>query len=111
MSIKLLLAWVYIPAYFRKAKLHELFKITSEVFGSDKVRFSYSDSLDDLLLKYAIFTKTEAERILNGNYDVGLVQEELFNKAFSLGVQFRKDLNIHSARDFRSGSRLIYKAL
>ncbi|HER24834.1 MAG TPA: hypothetical protein ENO17_07300 [Candidatus Atribacteria bacterium] len=113
MNIKLFLSQFYLPAFYRKRKTAELFRVTAKTFGVKPAAVlpAESESPDALLERYAEFSKNQVQVILKNKRLVEGVKAGLFAGAREMGVSLRNELNLKNDRDFHIATRLIYKAL
>lgn len=66
MNIRLSLARIYVPFWIQKKKLKELFALTAQAFQSEGPTLE-GLSQKKVLEKYAIFTKENAEKLLDSD--------------------------------------------
>ncbi len=101
---------LYIPAFIKKKKLKELFRLTADAFQSElpELRgFSFAECLSE----YALFTKEQAEGCLKS----GSLQEEiklrLYQNSYLLGRNLRKCLHIKTWEEAAAALKVIYKLI
>lgn len=99
---------LYTPEFIKKKKMEELFRLTADAFQSEMPEFrglSFSDSL----LKYALFTKEQAERCLQEESLIEEVKYRLYNNSFAFGRNLRKRLHIMSWEKSVTALKSAYK--
>ncbi|MCU0237666.1 MAG: hypothetical protein MUC72_11380 [Acidobacteria bacterium] len=93
----------------RKKGLRDLFRLTAEAFGQAPPDLR-GLSPDEILLKYAHFTRTEAERSLAGA-TAQTLRESLRERCQGLGRDLRSRLPIRSRADAAAALRALYRLL
>jgi hypothetical protein len=100
----------YLPTIIKKQKIRQLFLLTADAFQGEAPNLT-GLSCQELLLKYALFTKEQVERSVQGNYDLDLIKTKLFQNAYQMGKSIRKSLNIAAPEEVRLVIRIIYSIL
>ncbi|MCU0277184.1 MAG: hypothetical protein MUF02_10120 [Acidobacteria bacterium] len=93
----------------RNKGLRDLFRLTAEAFGQEPPDLR-GLSRDKILLKYARFTRAEAERSL-AKGTVQAVREKLHIGSLRLGQDLRSRLPIRSRVDAAAALRTLYRLL
>jgi len=101
---------LYIPGFLKKKKLNELFELTAEAFKSKPPNVS-GLSFDACLLKYAIFTKEQAENYLSSGQPIEKVKQMLYQGSNDFGQKLRKSLFIKSDTDAIKTLKIIYRII
>ena len=107
MNLLLKIARIYIPPFYKKKKLIELFELTARAFQSDISNIK-GLSVDDCLHEYALFTKTQAEKAIKQNHSVQEIKQRLYRNAYQLGKELRKNFRITTMDEVMLMSRLLY---
>ena len=107
MNIRLNLAKIYVPFWIQKKKLRELFALTAQAFQSEEPTLQ-GLSRKEFLEKYAFFTKENAEKLLDSKEKTKILQDQLYQKAFQMGCDLRKELRISSSEEFMAAARILY---
>jgi len=106
----LLLGQLYLPPSVKRKRLKQLFTLTAKAFGSNTPRME-GISLDEILERYARFTRKEAEKSISRPEAREKVRERLYLNAFTLGCELRRKYRIRTLRDALQMGRIIYKVL
>ncbi|MBN2238432.1 MAG: hypothetical protein JW712_01555 [Dehalococcoidales bacterium] len=109
MSILVQAGLVYIPAFIKKKKLTELFRVTAEAFQSD-VPDLKGLSFDECLKKYAAFTRDKAEEAITGGKEPE-IKKRLYDGAFIMAGELKRSFRANSEKDVIMLARLVYKLL
>jgi hypothetical protein len=96
--------------FIKKQKIRELFQLTADAFQCEVPDLT-GLSWQALLLKYALFTKEQAERTVQNNFDLDPIKNRLYKNAYKLGKRIRKSLNITASEEVMLVSRIIYSIL
>ncbi|MBN2412684.1 hypothetical protein JXQ31_13425 [candidate division KSB1 bacterium] len=110
MNLLLKLAQIYIPDFYKKKKLNELFELTAQAFlclVPDTKNLSYRDCLK----AYALFTQKKTENVLNNGTDTAGIKERLYRNAYQLGEQLGKKFHIKTQKDVLTICKILYKIL
>lgn len=110
MNLRLSVLKFHIPAFIKKKKLDELFGLTALAFGCDPPE-EKSHSYKEKLKSYAIFTRNEAEKCLDQGMDCEEVERKLFQSAYRLGLDIRRQFRLRSSNDTMAMSRILYRIL
>ncbi len=110
MNILLNIAQIYIPTWVKKAKLKELLDCTAAAFNCPAPSFNKL-SYDDYLVKYAEFTREEAEKALRSGHDLRPITQRLYQNAYQLGQNLRKSFHITTTQDVMTMSRILYRVI
>jgi hypothetical protein len=108
MNLLLTISKLYMPANIRKRKLDTLFKATADAFQVE-VPSTRGLSFNDSLKSYAQFTRELAVDSIKHNKE-SIVKSRLYNNAYLIGQQLKKDFRIETPEVMQMGS-LIYKLL
>ena len=100
----------YVPMFIKKQKMSELFQLTADAFQCE-VPDLIGLSCQELLLKYALFTKEQAEIYVQCGYDLTPIKNRLYQNAYQLGKSIKKSLNITTPEEVMVASRIIYSIL
>jgi hypothetical protein len=110
MNPRLLALKIHIPAFIRKAKLVELYRLTAHAFGCPppvRKRRSYRELLED----YAEFTRSQAESCLQGGTGLEEVKRKLFEGAYRMGRDIRHSFRLRNPADILEMSRILYRIM
>ena len=110
MTILLKVARFYIPPFFKKGKLLELFHGTAAAFGCDAPSLARL-SFDESLLRYALFTRDHALQAIKQKRDQQEIQRRLFESAFRLGQKFRYAFHLSTTEQAMAMGKILYRAL
>lgn len=110
MNLLLKLAQIYIPSFIKKRKLLKLFEITTQAFQCDAPDVK-GLSFDKCLIEYARFTQTKAEAAIRQDQNLEILKDRLYQNAYQLGQQLRKDFRIASLEDVMTMSKILYQIL
>ena len=84
---------LYMPEFIKKKKLNELFRFTANAFQSEPPELK-GLSYAEYLLKYALFTKEQAESYLQSGRPLEEVKRRLYQTSYVFGQTLRKSLRI-----------------
>jgi hypothetical protein len=101
---------VYVPKWMKRKNLNSLFEATANAFGVIKPPIDHL-SYEQLLEKYAVFTSSEAERILQSGDKVQEIKDALYRQAYDLGNKFRKQLHLGKKKDALAVVKVLYNAI
>ncbi len=104
------IARIYIPTFIRRKKVRELFELTAEAFQSDLPPMndlSYNESLK----VYANFTRTKAQELIGRDDSTEAVKKRLYQNAYHMGENLRRDFRIKTKADVMGISRVLYRIL
>jgi hypothetical protein len=107
MNLRLQLAQIYIPGFIKKKKLVELFNIAAAAFQC-AVPETRGSSCKELLKRYALLTRDEAERSIQQSKELQSIKRDLYDNAYRLGKRIRKKLRISNTEEVKTISRLLY---
>lgn len=93
----------------RKKGLKDLFRLTAEAFGQEPPDLR-GLSRGEILLRYARFTRAEAERSLSAG-TAPAVRETLRDRSLRLGQDIRARLPIRGRADATAALRAVYRTL
>ncbi|HKE98385.1 MAG TPA: AMP-binding protein [Actinomycetes bacterium] len=110
MSLTLRLMEHHVPAVARRAALRALFATTAEAFGAPVPPLA-GLSADELLRRYARFTREQAEGALRGGRDLPALQARLEWGARALGSRLRTRLRIRTTQEALVAARVVYRLL
>ena len=110
MNVLLKIAQIYIPTWIKKAKLKELLDCTAAAFDCPVPSFN-NLSYDDCLVKYAEFTREEAEKALRSGHELRQITQRLYHNAYQLGQNLRQCFHVTTAQDVMTMSRILYQGL
>ena len=71
----------FIPEFIKKKKLSELFCLTGNAFQSEPPDIS-GLSFEECLLKYALFTKEQAESYLQSEHPIEEIRNRLYQNSY-----------------------------
>jgi hypothetical protein len=110
MSMLLRLGQLCLPPSVRRKRLRQLFALTADAFESSAPPVE-GISLDEMLERYARFTREEAEKAIGRPEVREKVRERLYNNAFALGCELRRKFRIRTLRDALQMGRIISTVL
>lgn len=110
MSVFLRLGQLYLPPSVKRKRLKQLFALTADAFGSN-VPCMEEISIDEILERYARFTREEAEKSIERPEEREKVRERLYRNALAMGRELGSVYRIRSRRDALQMGRIIYKVL
>lgn len=108
MLLKLL--QLYIPGYIKIKKLKELFRLTADAFQSEPPELG-GLSFEECLLKYALYTREQAEGCLQCGDQIEAVKSRLYQNSYCYGQSLRKSLHIASREEAVTLLGIIYKLI
>ena len=108
MLLKIML--LYIPGFIKKKKLNELFCLTADAFQSELPELR-GLSVAECLLKYALFTKEQAESYLRSGCPLEEVKHRLYQNSCIFGQSLRKSLHIITWEEAATALKVIYKLI
>jgi hypothetical protein len=95
---------------FRKKKLKELFQLTADAFLAEMPEL-HRLTYDACLLKYAEFTKNQAQRCLQGTIPAEEVKIRLYDHAYRFGRELGRGLHIRTWDGSMNALVLIYQLI
>ncbi|MHB1391541.1 MAG: hypothetical protein ACYCYE_00400 [Clostridia bacterium] len=101
---------LYIPEFIKKKKLKELFLLTADAFQSELPELG-GLSFEECLLKYALFTKEQAESYLQCGHSIEEVKNRLHQNSYNYGQNLRKNLHIITWEEAVTALKVIYKLI
>ncbi len=110
MSLFVRLLEIHTPDYIRKKALAQLFRFTASAFDADVPPIARL-STDEYLVRYALFTRSHAERLLREGRDLEAVQQRLYLNAVELGKIHGKLLRIKTPEETMAVGRVLYRIL
>jgi hypothetical protein len=110
MNWRLRVLQLYVPAWARKRMLGELFRYTAVAFGR-KAPTLKGWTPDESLLRYAVFTRAEAEKALQDGRDLEALRERLYHSTYQMGHRLAKGFGIHSQEEVMTMAGLLYRGL
>ena len=110
MNLALKLLNIYIPSSIRKSGLKQLFKATAEAFEC-AVPDIQGLSANESLRQYALFTRSQVEKLINSRNDLEAVKKRLYEKAFQLGESYRKKFRVRTLKDVMYTGHIIYRII
>lgn len=110
MNIALRLIELYCPGFIKKKKLIELTTISARAFQCEAPQYQ-GLAFDQCLHHYARFTKEQVERFLNNSVNIDALKARLFQEAFQLGQELRKDFRIVDPDQVMVMMKIIYHLL
>ena len=99
---------LYMPAFIKKKKLNELFRLTADAFQSELPELK-GLSFAECLPKYALFTKEQAESYLQSGRPLEEVKGRLYHNSCISGQTLRKSLRIITWEEAVTVLKVIYK--
>ena len=85
----------YIPEFIKKKKLNELIYLTADAFQSELPELR-GLSFAECLLKYALFTKEQAESYLQSGRPLEEINHRLYQNSCIFGQNLRKSFHIRN---------------
>ncbi|KUG02785.1 hypothetical protein ASZ90_019861 [hydrocarbon metagenome] len=110
MNVVLGLLQLYFPGFIKKKKLIHLINITANAFGCDAPP-TKGLTFEQVLQKYALFTKQQAEIQLKDPSNIDHVKHKLYQEAYQLGRELRQEFGITTPKEVMLMSRTIYNIL
>ena len=110
MSLYLRLGRLFLFPSVKRRRMKQLFALTAEAFESSAPPVE-GVALDEILERYARFTREKAEQTIGRPDMREKVREKLYRNAFDLGCELRKKYRIRTLRDALQMGRIIYKVL
>jgi hypothetical protein len=110
MNIRLRLLPRNFPAFIREEILTELFDATADGFGCPAPEHDHLSN-DERLRAYALFTKEQAERALQGGLDVPAIKTELYQNAYLIGGRLRRWCGIDTIEEVMALGQTLYRAI
>jgi hypothetical protein len=107
LKLKLLLAGLSLAG--KKKGLKDLFRLTAAAFGRE-VPALRGLSHNEVLHRYAGFTRSETEKAIAGGTAVG-TRKDLYEHSLRLGQEIRSQLSIRSRADAQAALRCLYGML
>jgi hypothetical protein len=101
---------LYMPAFIKKKKLNELFRLTADAFQSELPELR-GLSFAECLSKYALFTKEQAESYLQSGLPLEEVKHRLYQNSCIFGQNLRKSLHIATWEEAVTVLKVIYKLI
>ncbi|HYF83377.1 MAG TPA: hypothetical protein VEB00_10165 [Clostridia bacterium] len=101
---------LYIPGFIKRKKLNELFCLTGYAFQSEPSEIT-GLSFEECLLKYALFTKEQAESYLQSRGPIEEVKNRLYQNSYIFGQNLRKSLHIATWEEAITALKVIYKLI
>jgi len=108
-SLRLKLLLAILPLVGRKKRLADLFRLTAAAFAQEPPVLR-GRSRGDMLLAYARFTRSEAEKSMAGG-TAAAVREDLYGRSLRLGRDIRSRLPVRSRSDAAATLRFLYRLL
>lgn len=110
MRAYLKLLQLYFPAFLKKKKLTRLFSITGNAFGCEAPS-TRGLTFEQCLERYALFTKQQAELFLEKPSDIDSIKDKLFQGAYQLGTDLKREFHIVSSAEVLLMMKIIYGLL
>lgn len=110
MKLPLIILHIYTPMFIKKKALEELFHYTAVAFECEVPKLE-GLSFNECLLKYALFTKEEAEKSIQLGHDLQAIKKQLYQNAYQLGEKFRKRFRITTTEEVMSVGKIFYRIL
>lgn len=110
MNTRLRLAGLYLPAGLKKRKLAELVRLTARAFEAAPPSLE-GLSLSEMRRRYAEFSRLQAEQALTHPEGLAPIESRLFDGAYHLGSDIRRELRVSTRRDVMAAARVLYRAL
>lgn len=99
-----------LPEFIKIKKLKDLFSLTADAFQC-KVPEIYGLSYDEFLIKYALFTKEQAEKSILGGECLDELKSRLYENSYVYGQKLRKNLHIKNRKDAVKALHTAYKLI
>lgn len=109
MSLLLAASKLYVPGFIQSRKLNMLFDATASAFQTAAPPTQGLD-INDRLKSYALFTREQALKSIQQRNEHE-VQCRLFENAYRIGLQFRKDFGIKTPIEVMQMGTVIYKLI
>jgi hypothetical protein len=109
LSVRLAAAELYVPWFFARPGLEELFKATADAFEVSAPS-TQGLAFEDSLRLYAAFTRQHAEELAKHGRTEQL-EARLFENAFVLGAAYRQRFRLKTPADAMRMARVIYRLL
>lgn len=100
----------HIPEFIKKKKLHELFRLTADAFQSEVPELR-GLSFVECLLKYAQFTREQAEACSRGSGSLEEVKHRLYQNSYVFGQNLRKILHVATWEQALRALQAIYRII
>ncbi|MEN6348702.1 MAG: hypothetical protein ABFD08_04795 [Syntrophomonas sp.] len=110
MNIVLRLLQWHFPPFIKKKQLNRLFTITAGAFGCEAPPIR-TLTFEQCLHEYALFTKELTEGHLKSSSDIDLLKERLFQGAYYLGQDLRRQFGIATSQEVMLVMKIIYNLL
>jgi hypothetical protein len=110
MNLIVLAMKIYVPKWIKRKNLKSLFESTAMAFDVDMPPLDHL-SYEQFLKKYAVFTRTETEKRLQSGDVVPEIERALYQHAYNLGRELRKQLRLKKKKDVFSVVRILYKVI
>ncbi len=110
MSLPVRLLAVYTPPWVKKRALSQLLAFTAAAFQCQPPA-TRGLSLAERLRQYALFTRDQVEAHIQGERDLGALQERLYWCAYQMGRRHGKMLQVQSAGEVMALGRVLYRLL
>jgi hypothetical protein len=110
MSLAVRMAERHVPAVVRRAALRALFATTADAFGCPVPPLAGLDA-DELLRRYALFTRDQAERAIRDGQDLPALMVRLEQGARALGARLRAGLRLGTTEEALAAARVVYRLL
>lgn len=101
---------IYLPVFIKKRKLEELFILTAHAFECEVPPTKHL-TYEQCLHEYAVFTKLQTEKYLKDPINIYKLKERLYQAAYKLGRELRKDFGIANRDEVISVMKVIYNML
>lgn len=111
LSLRLVLARLYLPSGIKKRKLAELIRMTARAFGEEEPSFR-GLTLAGMRRLYADFSREAAGRALSRPGDsLAEIEGRLFEEAFRMGRELGRELRIATRREVMAAAGILYRGL
>lgn len=110
MNIRVWVAQTYLPSFYRRRKLCQLFDLTARAFNTSTPDLT-DDPFPAILRKYALFTQSRVLQAISDKKDLASLKKSLYQQAYHFGQEIRKKLGIRNAVDEIRALKLIYQII
>ncbi|MEL7566110.1 MAG: hypothetical protein AAGU27_14655 [Dehalobacterium sp.] len=100
----------YLPEFIKKKKINELFRLTADAFQSELPELR-GLSFKECLLKYALYTKEQAESYLESGRPLEEIKHRLYQNSYNYGQGLRKNLHIETWEEAVMALKAVYKLI
>jgi len=110
MNLLMRIAGRRLPSFIKKRELNKLFQLTALAFGNEIPSLN-GLSYDEILAKYAQFTKTSVDQCIARGDNIREIQDRLFHQACEYGKMWREKFDISDMNDVMKAGKILYRAI